>query len=57
MDHQNYENDDGTKYNGQMKLILDENGEEYWVQHGKGKQTWPDGAEYDGLWEEGKMQG
>ena len=40
-----------------MKLIIDEKGEEYWVQHGNGKQIWPDGAEYSGYWDEGKMQG
>jgi len=33
---EDYENEDGTKYNGQMKIIIDENSEEFWVQHGKG---------------------
>ena len=40
-----------------MKLIVDEYGEEFWVQHGRGVQSWPDGAVYDGMWHEGKMHG
>lgn len=52
----NFYSPDGCQYKGQMKLIQNVDGN-ILAQHGKGLQSWPDGAIYDGFWHEGKMQG
>ena len=48
---------DGSKYIGDMKLIIDTNGEEVWIQNGEGVQKWEDGNQYSGNWVDGMMQG
>lgn len=36
---------------------LEEDEKEEFIQHGRGIQVWPNGAQYDGLWNEGKIEG
>ena len=40
-----------------MKLIIDNNGIEKWVPHGKGLCTWVNGVWYEGQWKEGIKHG
>ena len=48
-----FDDDQGTTYNGMMKQIIDDEGIEVWVKHGRGVQTWQNGNVYDGFWSEG----
>lgn len=41
----------GAKYIGQWLKDSDE------IRHGKGRQTWPDGACYEGMWVYNKANG
>lgn len=43
---------DHIAYSGQLKFV---NGIE--VQHGRGKQNWPDGSKYEGEWRDGVAHG
>lgn len=43
---------EGIRYTGQMRI---DNGIE--VQHGRGKQRWPDGSMYEGEWRDGSAHG
>ena len=40
-----------------MKRILNQNGQQELVKHGKGMQVWQDGARYEGDWRNGMAQG
>ena len=40
-----------------MKRIINPDGTHSLLKHGKGKQTWDNGSEYDGFWHENLMQG
>ena len=51
-----YKQTDGAIYTGQMKVIVKEN-KTLKIQHGKGKQIWSDGANYEGDWRNGILQG
>ena len=52
-----FNEEDKTHYQGQMKKCIRPDKEVVWIKHGKGKQTWDTNAQYDGDWHEGKMQG
>lgn len=41
---------DGSLYTGQISSLTS-------LKHGKGTQTWSDGAEYTGDWRHGKAEG
>jgi hypothetical protein len=47
---------DGAIYSGQMKQVTAHN-KVILVKHGKGKQVWPDGVEYEGDWRNGMAEG
>jgi len=41
-----------------MKCMFDAlSNSKVYIKHGKGTQTWPDGAKYDGDWRNGKAEG
>ena len=48
-----YKMNDGALFTGQMKHVKDDS----FVKHGKGKQTWIDGASFDGEWRNGVASG
>ena len=49
---------EGAIYTGQVKSVNDnETGKEVFIKHGKGVQTWPDGAKYEGDWRYGFAEG
>ena len=47
---------DHIVYSGQLKTIHTE-GEPDYLQHGRGKQQWPDGSRYEGEWRDGMAHG
>ena len=41
-----------------MKLVIDaKTQEKVYIKHGKGEQTWVDGAKYNGDWRNGMAEG
>jgi len=50
-----YDEKNGTVYNGSMKMVKNMQDNEVWIKHGFGCQSWPDGAKYEGDWNDDKI--
>ena len=48
---------DGSQYKGPIKFMTNHNNEYVWVQHGYGKQVWPNGNQYQGYYVHGVREG